>query len=71
MKDNRVSRRSISWIISEKMQCLDDFGICDKNDKDMRKKLEEIVNKKPNDDPRKVLDYYCRPMIQAKVNSWQ
>lgn len=62
---------SIKKIINGKMQCLDDFGICDKDDKEMREKLNQVIVDNPDKDPRHVLDYYCRPMIQAKVNSWQ
>lgn len=57
-------------MINDKMRCLDDFGICDRRDKEMRKKLEQAIADKPNKDPREVLDYFCRPMIHAKINSW-
>lgn len=57
-------------IIKEKMQCLDDFGICDKHDKDMIAKLEKAIDENPDKDPQVVVDILCRPMIQAKVNSW-
>lgn len=52
------------------MKVLSDFNICSKNDENMIKKLEEVISNNPEKDPRHVLDYYCRPMIQAKVNSW-
>lgn len=52
------------------MKVLDDFGICEKNDKSMIAKLEQVVKDHPEKDPREALDYYCRPMIQAKVDSW-
>lgn len=65
-----VKKKGVAWVISEKMRCLSDFDICAKNDKEMRKKLEQAIAEKPDKDPREVLDYFCRPMIQAKVNSW-
>ncbi len=33
--------KSIKTIINEKMRCLDDFGICSYNDKEMRDKLKK------------------------------
>ena len=63
-------RKSIKAMINEKMKVLDDFGICDRHDKEMRKKLRKAVENKPDKDPRETLDYVCRPLIQAKVNSW-
>ena len=57
-------------LIRNKMKVLSDFNICSKNDENMIKKLEEVISNNPEKDPRHVLDYYCRPMIQAKVNSW-
>lgn len=61
---------AVNKAIRDKMVCLDDFGICSKNDKEMRKKLEQAVAEKPNKDPREVLDYFCRSMIHAKINGW-
>ena len=52
------------------MKVLSDFNICRNNDENMIKKLEEVIRNNPEKDPRYVLDYYCRPMIQAKANSW-
>lgn len=63
-------RKSIKAMINEKMKVLDDFGICDRHDKEMREKLRKAVENKPDKDPRETLDYVCRPLIQAKVNSW-
>lgn len=57
-------------VIRDKMRCLDDFGICARNDKEMIAELNEVLDKNPGKDPEVVLDIYCRPMIQAKVNSW-
>lgn len=57
-------------VIRNKMRCLDDFGICARNDKDMIAKLEKVIDENPDKDPEIVVDIYCRPMIQAKVNSW-
>ena len=70
MVDNRGKRLNSTSVVKEKMKVLDDFGICDKNDKSMIAKLERVVKDHPEKDPREALDYYCRPMIQAKVNSW-
>lgn len=58
-------------IINEKMRCLDDFGICEYNDSDMRKKLKSVIAENPNKDPQQVIDYYCRPMIYNKVWSYE
>lgn len=57
-------------VIRDKMRCLDDFGICARNDKEMIAELGEVLDKNPGKDPEVVLDIYCRPMIQAKINSW-
>lgn len=70
MADNRGKRLNSTSVVKEKMKVLDDFGICGKNDKSMIAKLEQVVKDHPEKDPREALDYYCRPMIQAKVNSW-
>lgn len=67
--DNR-RQNIIKHLIREKMKVLSDFNICSKNDENMIKKLEEVICNNPEKDPRHVLDYYCRPMIQAKANSW-
>ena len=61
---------SSNQAINDKMQVLDDFGICKKDDKIMRKNLKRAIEEQPNRDPREVLDYYCRPIVQAVVNSW-
>lgn len=57
-------------VIRDKMRTLDDFGICARNDKEMIAELNEVLDKNPGKDPEVVLDIYCRPMIQAKINSW-
>lgn len=57
--------------IKTKMRTLADFDICDANDAEMVQRLTEEVEKHPDKDARLVLDYYCRPIIQAKVNSWK
>lgn len=57
-------------LINNKMRCLSDFNICDERDEDMKAKLEQAILDKPDKDPQEVLDYFCKPMIQAKVNSW-
>lgn len=62
--------RGSTNIINEKMRCLSDFGICDIHDKEMKKRLKEAIAKKPDKDPREVLDYFCRPMIHEVLNSW-
>lgn len=69
MKKNTYKSRT-KTIISNKMQILDDFGICDKDDKSMIEKLKKAIDDNPDRDPTAVLDCYCRPMIQSKVNSW-
>jgi hypothetical protein len=52
------------------MRCLSDFEICDERDEEMKAKLKQAILDKPDKDPQEVLDYFCRPMIQAKINSW-
>lgn len=63
-------KKAIKSVVKEKMRCLSDFGICGMRDKEMASRLEQAILEKPDKDPREVLDYFCRPMIQAKVNSW-
>ena len=70
-KVNSEENVSVKKIIRKKMQCLNDFNICSKNDADMIAKLQKIIDENPGKDPQRVLDYYCRPMIQAMVNSWK
>lgn len=65
-----MRNKGVNHIISDKMRCLSDFDICNRRDKEMRAKLEKVIAENPYKDPREVLDYFCRPMIQAKVNSW-
>lgn len=64
------SNQCYKQLINDKMRCLEDFDICDRFDKEMRKKLEQAIADKPDKDPLEVLDYFCRPMIHAKINSW-
>lgn len=66
-KTRNVSRR----VINDKMRVLSDFGICDRQDQNMISKLEQYIKDHPEKTPREALDHYCRPMIQAKVNSWK
>lgn len=61
---------SIKSIIKDKMRVLDDFGICERNDKEMQEELALQIREHPDRDPREVLDYYCRPMIQMVANGW-
>lgn len=61
---------SINVMINEKMNCLDDFGICFYDDSEMRKKLKDVIKENPGKDPQQVIDYYCRPLIYNKVWSW-
>ena len=61
----------VERIIREKMRALGDFGICKENDKRMKDTLYNVVKRNPKKEPQYVLDYYCRPMIQAKINSWK
>lgn len=60
----------IKTVIKDKMRVLSDFGICNIGDDRMKEKLERQILEHPDKDPREVLDYYCRPMIQAVANSW-
>lgn len=66
-KRENVSRS----VINDKMRVLSDFGICDRQDQNMISKLEQYIKDHPEKTPREALDHYCRPMIQAKVNSWK
>ena len=61
----------VERIIREKMRALGYFGICKVNDLRMTDTLYNVVKRNPNKDPQYVLDYYCRPMIQDKINSWK
>lgn len=71
MASNRKhTKKSIDQAVKDKMRCLWDFDICDIHDKEMKEKLMSVVAAQPDRDPREVLDYYCRPMIQDKINSW-
>ena len=62
--------KSIKTIINEKMRCLDDFGICSYNDKEMRDQLKKAIAKYPDKTPQEAVDYYCRPIIYNKVWSY-
>lgn len=62
---------SIKEVIKCKMRLLDDFGICDKHDKEMEAKIAKAINDRPDKDPREVADIYCRPMVLAVVNNWK
>ena len=59
--------KSIKTIINEKMRCLDDFGVCSYNDKEMRDRLKKAIAKYPDKTPQQAIDYYCRPLIYNKV----
>ena len=61
---------SIKTIINEKMRCLDDFGVCSYNDKEMRDRLKKAIAKYPDKTPQQAIDYYCRPLIYNKVWSF-
>ena len=62
--------KSIKTIINEKMRCLDDFGVCSYNDKEMRDRLKKAIAKYPDKTPQEAVDYYCRPLIYNKVWSY-
>ena len=62
--------KSIKTIINEKMRCLDDFGVCSYNDKEMRDRLKKAIAKYPDKTPQEAIDYYCRPLIYNKVWSY-
>ena len=70
-KVNSEENVSVKKVINKKMQCLNDFNICNKDDANMIAKLQKIIDDNPEKDPQRVVDYYCRPMIQAMVNSWK
>ena len=70
MSKRSKNGESISKLIKSEMRVLSDFGICDRQDQNMISKLEQYIKDHPEKTPREALDYYCRPMIQAKVNSW-
>lgn len=61
---------AVRRLIKEKMTVLADFDICSKDDEYMIHNLKEAIDRRPDVDPRQALDYYCRPIIQEKVNSW-
>lgn len=67
----KFAKKSVDQAVKDKMRCLWDFGICDIHDACMKEKLVSVAAAQPDRDPREVLDYYCRPMIQAKINSWE
>lgn len=69
-RKGKYSEKSTKQTIKDKMRVLDDFGICDIDDKNMIAKLQDEIAKYPDKDPRIVLDTYCRSMIHKKVNSW-
>ena len=71
MKTGSVSNRSATSIIKDKMRCLEDFDICNRDDEEMIASLEKAVTANPEKDPQLVVDMYCRGMIQDKVMSWQ
>lgn len=62
--------RTVNATINEKMEVLEDFGICGRHDQTIRKQLKKAIEDKPDKDPREVIDYVCRPWIHAKINSW-
>lgn len=69
----RVAKKtgsSIKSMVSEKMQLLDDFGICKKDDPQMKKNLENAIRDNPDRDPQVVLDSYCRPLVHKMMDSW-
>lgn len=69
-RNNCGEETSVKQIIKDKMQVLDDFNICERNDKEMKEELARVIAENPGKDPREVLDYYCRPMIQMTANRW-
>lgn len=70
IRNDYYSKSSIKQAVKDKMRVLSDFYICDQYDKDMEAKLYAEIEKKPDKDPREVLDYFCKPMIQEVVNRW-
>ena len=71
MKTGSRSTRSVNSIIKDKMRCLEDFDICNRDDEEMIASLEKAVAANPEKDPQLVVDMYCRGIIQEKVMSWQ
>lgn len=67
----RPSGSTIKTVVKDKMKVLSDFDICSITDAEMKAELERQILEHPDKDPREVLDYYCRPMIQSMVNSWK
>lgn len=70
MRISKKAGNSVKTMITEKMQLLDDFGICRKDDAQMRRNLENAVRDNPDRDPQAVLDSYCRPLLHKKMDSW-
>ena len=71
MKTGSSDNRSATSIIKDKMRCLEDFDICNRDDEEMIASLEKAVAANPEKDPQLVVDMYCRGIIQEKVMSWQ
>ena len=69
-KSAKTKSASSNTLIKEKMTVLDDFGVCSKYDQNMIEKLKNVIEQHPDKEPRSVLDMYCRPIIQEKINSW-
>lgn len=70
MRVAKKAGNSIKTMVSEKMQLLEDFEICKKDDPQMKKNLENAIQDNPNRDPQAVLDSYCRPLIHKMMDSW-
>lgn len=70
MKVSKGNTVTVKSMVADKMQLLDDFEICEKTDKKMRKKLMEIVASNPGKDTQIVLDSYCRRLLHKKMESW-
>lgn len=70
MKVSKGNIATVKSMITDKMQLLDDFEICQKTDKEMREKLMKVVTSNSDKDPRVVLDSYCRRLLHKKMESW-
>lgn len=67
---NSYNSKTRKTIIKVKMRVLEDFGVCHHTDQNMIHKLEQAIDAKPDRDPREVVDYYCRPLIQQAMAKW-
>ena len=65
-----ATSKSIRIMINEKMRLLNDFGVCEYRDKEMREKLSNEIERRSSADPQIVLDSYCKPLVKQAMDSW-